>query len=214
MRSDASAEASAGKTQPLAIHGELRRQLKQHRGDLRRQRIEARLHERDRALTLCGQPFPVGNEFRRLPGEHKVTRRIIAPCTYRFERGRAIERAVDLGGGEPACVVPKPMLPRHLFRIESATPSIVGPSGRSDPDVADCRLLFWCSGRGRSHGTGGSRAVRASKPRQRQAARRLTLLSARAVNFLSVAFSSSRFCCSTLAQSLRPSCLAQAIRLP
>jgi hypothetical protein len=47
-----------------------------------------------------------------------------------------------------------------------------------------------------------------------QAACRLTLDSAIEVSFLSVAFSSSRFCCSTLAQSLRPSCLAQAIKLP
>jgi len=46
------------------------------------------------------------------------------------------------------------------------------------------------------------------------AARRLTLLSASVVNFLSVAFSSSRVFCNTLAQSLRPSCFAHAIRLP
>lgn len=39
------------------------------------------------------------------------------------------------------------------------------------------------------------------------AARRLTLLSASVVSFLSVAFSSSSVFCRTLAQSLRPSCL-------
>jgi hypothetical protein len=46
------------------------------------------------------------------------------------------------------------------------------------------------------------------------AARRLILLSASAVNFFSVAFSSSRVFCRTLAQSLRPSSFAHAIRLP
>ena len=46
------------------------------------------------------------------------------------------------------------------------------------------------------------------------AARRFTLLSASLVSFWSVAFSSSSVLASTLAQSLRPSCLAQAIRLP
>src|ERR1700716_961407 len=46
------------------------------------------------------------------------------------------------------------------------------------------------------------------------AARRLTLLSANVVSFLSVAFSSSRVFCKVLAQSLRPSCFAHAIRLP
>jgi hypothetical protein len=51
-------------------------------------------------------------------------------------------------------------------------------------------------------------------PRDQLAARRLILLSASVVSFLSVAFSSSRVFCRTLAQSLRPSCLAHAIRLP
>ena len=47
-----------------------------------------------------------------------------------------------------------------------------------------------------------------------QAALRLTLFSAMAVSFLSAAFSSSRFCCNKVAQSLRPSSFAQAIKLP
>ena len=47
-----------------------------------------------------------------------------------------------------------------------------------------------------------------------QAALRFTLLSAMAVSFLSAAFSSSRFCCSKVAQSLLPSSFAQAIKLP
>ncbi|MGY3408551.1 hypothetical protein ACVWZV_004664 [Bradyrhizobium sp. GM5.1] len=51
-------------------------------------------------------------------------------------------------------------------------------------------------------------------PGPQLAARRFTLLSAIVVSFLSVAFSSSNVLASTLAQSLRPSCLAQAIRLP
>src|SRR5690348_9117682 len=46
------------------------------------------------------------------------------------------------------------------------------------------------------------------------AARRLILLSASVVSFLSVAFSSSSVLASRFAQSLRPSCFAQAIRLP
>ena len=39
-------------------------------------------------------------------------------------------------------------------------------------------------------------------------------VAAMAVSFLSVAFSSSRFCCSTEAQSSRPSCLAKATSVP
>jgi hypothetical protein len=57
----------------------------------------------------------------------------------------------------------------------------------------------------------GARIRRAQRA---YAALRLTLLSAMAVSFLSVAFSSSRFCCSTLAQSSRPSCLAKATSVP
>jgi hypothetical protein len=46
------------------------------------------------------------------------------------------------------------------------------------------------------------------------AARRLTLPSASEVSFWSVIFSSSSVFCRMLAQSLRPSCRAHAIRLP
>ena len=46
------------------------------------------------------------------------------------------------------------------------------------------------------------------------AALRLTDFSASAVSFWSAAFSSSRFFCSTAAQSLRPSCFAQATSVP
>src|SRR4051794_27431228 len=46
------------------------------------------------------------------------------------------------------------------------------------------------------------------------AALKLSLASAISVSFLSAAFSSSRFRCNTLAQSLRPSCFAQAISVP
>jgi hypothetical protein len=47
-----------------------------------------------------------------------------------------------------------------------------------------------------------------------QAATRLTRVSAISVSFLSAADSSTRFCLSTLAQSSRPSSLAQAIKAP
>ncbi len=56
-------------------------------------------------------------------------------------------------------------------------------------------------------------ARRAASPDQ-LAALKLSLASAISVSFLSAAFSSSRFRCSTLAQSLRPSCFAQAISVP
>ena len=46
------------------------------------------------------------------------------------------------------------------------------------------------------------------------AALRFTLFSAIEFSLLSVAFSSSRFCCRTEAQSLRPSLFAQAISVP
>ena len=59
----------------------------------------------------------------------------------------------------------------------------------------------------------GTRALLMTEART-YAALRLIELSASAVSFLSAAFSSSRFCCSTVAQSLRPSCFAQATSVP
>src|SRR3981081_4942755 len=53
-----------------------------------------------------------------------------------------------------------------------------------------------------------------SLARGQLAARRLTLLSASAVSFLSVAFSSSSVFCKILATSLRPSCFAHQPRVP
>src|SRR5258705_7109709 len=50
--------------------------------------------------------------------------------------------------------------------------------------------------------------------RDQLAARKLTLPSASELSFLSAVFSSSSVFCRMLAQSLRPSCRAHAIRLP
>ncbi len=57
-------------------------------------------------------------------------------------------------------------------------------------------------------------ALKISRRAERQTAMRLIRASAIWVNLRSVAFSSSRVCWSTLAQSFRPSSRAQAIRVP
>src|SRR4051812_15401996 len=43
------------------------------------------------------------------------------------------------------------MLLRHIFGIEPATPAVIGPSGRPNPDAADGRSLFCSLGQGQLH---------------------------------------------------------------
>ena len=86
-----------------------------------------------------------------------------------------------------------------------------------EPSQNDCTERRFVSVRGQAFPDvvfGDIRATSVEVVMAVQAALRLTLFSAMAVNFLSAAFSSSRFCCSKVAQSLRPSSFAQAIKLP
>src|SRR5262249_30946896 len=122
--------------QPLAVLGELRRQLEQHGADLRRQRLEPRLQEIDRVLALLGETLPVCDEFGRLPSEAEIAWRLGAPAAHRLERRRAVERTVDLGSRKLRGVPSEPILFRHGFRVEGAAPSVIGPAGRADQNAA------------------------------------------------------------------------------
>ena len=82
------------------------------------------------------QAFPVGDELRRLPGEHKAARGLLAPAAHRFERGRAIKRAIDLGARELRCIPGEPALLRHVFGIERTAPAIISPSRSADENLA------------------------------------------------------------------------------
>ena len=61
--------------------------------------------------------------------------RMIAPCSHRFERGRAIERAVDLSRREMLGVPTQPISLGNFFRIKGMTPTIVRPTGSPDPEI-------------------------------------------------------------------------------
>src|SRR5262249_42155319 len=50
----------------------------------------------------------------------------------RRERGRPVERAVDLGGGELPGVPAQPVLFRDILRIERPAPAVIGPARGAD----------------------------------------------------------------------------------
>src|SRR4051812_10111881 len=75
------------------------------------------------------------DELRCLPREYEVVRRLIAPRLHGLERRRAIERAVDLGARKLLTVPGKPILFRHVLRIEWPTPSVVGPPRSTNPNA-------------------------------------------------------------------------------
>src|SRR5262249_20939746 len=122
--------------EPLAVLGELRRQLEQHRADLGRQRREPRLQEIDRVLAFLAEPFPMRDEFRRLPGEAEIAWRLGAPGAHRVERRRTVERAVDLGGRKLRGVPGEPILLRHGLWVEPAAPAVISPARRADQNAA------------------------------------------------------------------------------
>ncbi len=124
--------------QPLAILFEARRELKQHDGDFRCEGLEPRFHQSDRVFRFFAQPFPMRDEFRRLPREQEGLRRLVAPTPHGRERRRPVERAVDLGGRKLRRVPGEPILLRHLLGIERPTPAVIGPTRRADEGFAHC----------------------------------------------------------------------------
>src|ERR1051326_7964297 len=78
----------------------------------------------------------MGDELRGLPGEHEIFGRVVAPAAHRFERWRAVECAVDLGGRELRRVIFEPAPLRQLLGIKRPAPAVVHPAGRADADVA------------------------------------------------------------------------------
>src|SRR5215208_360611 len=84
--------------EPLAVRLKASRKLKQHRPQLVAEYPQARLHQFQTVLASRREPLPMRDEFGRFPGEDKAGRRLLAPSADRLQRGRAIERAVDLRG--------------------------------------------------------------------------------------------------------------------
>ena len=111
-------------------------EAEQDRADFRRQHLEPRLQQLDRVRACLAQALPMRDELRGLPREQEILRGLIAPGPYRFQRGRAVERAVDFGGrklgrvpGEP---IPFPQIPG----IEPLAPAIIGPPRGTDENLA------------------------------------------------------------------------------
>ena len=85
------------------------------------QHLQSGLHRLYRVRTILVQPLPMGNELPRLPREQKILRGLVPPRCYSLQRGRSIERAVDLGGRKLSSVPAKPLGFCHVRR------------GRTDP---------------------------------------------------------------------------------
>ena len=122
--------------QTVTVLGKLRRKLEQHGSDLGRQHLQSSLHQLYRVRTILVQPLPMGNELRRLPREQKILRGLVPPRCYSLQRGRSIERAVDLGGRKLSSVPAKPLGFCHVRRVERTPPAIIGPARGTDPHLA------------------------------------------------------------------------------
>src|SRR4051812_16797569 len=96
----------------------------------------------------------MGDEFRRLPGEHEIVRRAVAPAAHRGERRRAVEHAVELGARKLRRVKSEMMLHHHFTGKERPTPRLIAPARGADPDL---RNLLLCTAF--HHATGACRAI-------------------------------------------------------
>ena len=78
----------------------------------------------------------MGNELRRLPCEQEILRGLVPPRLYSLQRGRSIERAINLGGRELFSVSAKPFGFGHVRGVERTPPAFIGPARRTDPYLA------------------------------------------------------------------------------
>src|SRR5947209_1981019 len=75
------------------------------------------------------------DELRRLPGKHKIRRRLRAPAFDSFRRRRAIEHTVELGRAELRRVVRELILQLQILWEKRTFPRGVMPSGGADEDL-------------------------------------------------------------------------------
>src|SRR5438270_7998635 len=78
----------------------------------------------------------MGYEFRCLPGEQEILRRLLAPDSHRLDRRRAVERPIDFRGRKPRRIPGEPILFRHPSRIKRPAPAVIGPARCADKNLA------------------------------------------------------------------------------
>src|SRR5580700_3181832 len=81
----------------------------------------------DRIARLFEHP-PVDGKARALEGEHEILRHLARPFAERRRRLRAVERAVDLDGGQPLGGVAELLRVRQSLRIKYAPPRLERPA--------------------------------------------------------------------------------------
>jgi hypothetical protein len=106
----------------------LRRQLKQHRAGLVPQHVEPRLHQLDAVAAVLRQALPMGDELRRLPGEHEVVRRLLEPALHGFQGRGAVEHAIEFCGGKILGIEAQMILLAQFGRKERPAPGLVVPA--------------------------------------------------------------------------------------
>ena len=94
----------------------------------------------DRAARL-GELLGIDDGAMALHREDEILRRLVAPLGETLRPLAAIERAVDLDGGQLPARVLKLAPRRQLLRIEDAAPGGEGPAADADADLRRLALL-------------------------------------------------------------------------
>jgi hypothetical protein len=122
--------------QPVVVALERRRQLPQHRAELRR--ADERLHPfvvAGEPAAHVGQALGVRQVAAGLDREEKARRRLLDPPRHRGLQRQSVERGVHLDGVEVLRVALQPEA-RRLPLVELVPPGRVVPAGAAYPESA------------------------------------------------------------------------------
>src|SRR5678815_2900308 len=118
---------------------EVRRELKQHRPELRAER-RCGLEKLPHQIAAIAQPAVVRDPPGGFQRQLEPLRGGLIPPVENLLVRRAIERVVDLDGWEPFSVIGQHLRRRQLLRIEAALPFGIVVAGGADPEAhSRCR---------------------------------------------------------------------------
>src|SRR5262249_23742318 len=118
----------------LGIEFPERRELPEDRPELLAELEDAAFKEPVDALAGLGELAAVDDVAMALHREHEIVRGRVAPLAEARRRLGAVERAVDLDGGEAATRIAELIGLLEVGRIERPAPRRIGPAADPDSD--------------------------------------------------------------------------------
>ena len=140
-RADVLRQSQQELAQERHVGFEIRRQLVEHRCELRPERPRD-FGKRVDELFAVAQPLLVRDPLPRFERETEARWNLRGPALQDLRRRLPVERIVDLDGGKALGVVPEHLLRRQILGIEAAPPGFVVVTAGADVDHACTSLRY------------------------------------------------------------------------